>query len=95
MNIAIFTDTFMPCTNGIVDAVWRISKGLKKAGNTVHIFALSDRNSDEVIEGVIVHKFLGRTFRYYEDYMMTQEEYWNMVDQTDSKRALLTTKGFD
>lgn len=70
MNIAIFTDTFMPCTNGVVDAVWGISKGLKKAGNTVHVFALSDKNSDEVIEGVIVHKFQGRIFRYYEDYML-------------------------
>ncbi|MFX1303058.1 MAG: glycosyltransferase [Promethearchaeota archaeon] len=70
MKVAIFTDTFMPCTNGIVDAVWRISKGLKKAGNTVHIFALSDKNSDEIIEGVIIHKFQGRIFRFYEDYMM-------------------------
>jgi 1,2-diacylglycerol 3-alpha-glucosyltransferase len=70
MKVAIFTDTFMPCTNGIVDAVWRISKGLKKAGNTVHIFALSDNDFDEVIEGIIVHKFQGRTFRWYKDYMM-------------------------
>ncbi|MFX0141936.1 MAG: glycosyltransferase [Candidatus Hodarchaeota archaeon] len=69
MKIAIFTDTFMPCTNGVVDAVWRISKGLKKAGNVVHIFALSDKNSDEIIEGVIVHKFKGLIFKYYEDYM--------------------------
>ncbi|MFX1502965.1 MAG: glycosyltransferase, partial [Promethearchaeota archaeon] len=52
------------------NAVWSISKGLKKAGNIVHVFALSDKNSDEVIERVIVHKFQGRIFRYYEDYMM-------------------------
>lgn len=70
MDVAIFTDTFMPCTNGVVNAVWSISKGLKKAGNSVHVFALSDKNSDEVIEGVIVHKFQGRIFRYYEDYRM-------------------------
>jgi reductive dehalogenase len=31
----------------------------------------------------------------YEEYLMAQDDYWNMVDQTDSKRALLTTKGFD
>lgn len=70
MDVAMFTDTFMPCTNGVVNAVWSISKGLKKAGNSVHVFALSDKDSDEVIEGVIVHKFQGRIFRYYEDYMM-------------------------
>lgn len=70
MNIAIFTDTFMPCTNGVVDTVWRISKGLKKAGNNVHVFALSNKNSDEIIEGVIIHKFKGRIFRYYKDYLM-------------------------
>ncbi|MFX1554406.1 MAG: glycosyltransferase [Promethearchaeota archaeon] len=69
MKVAIFTDTFMPCTNGIVDAVWRISKGLKKAGNIVHILALSDKNSEEIIDGVIVHKFQGHIFKYYEDYM--------------------------
>jgi len=68
MKVAIFTDTFMPCTNGVVNAVWSISKGLKKADNSVHVFALSDKDSDEVIEGVIVHKFQGRIFRYYEDY---------------------------
>jgi glycosyltransferase involved in cell wall biosynthesis len=70
MNVALFTDTFMPCTNGVVDAVWRLSKGLKKAGNIVHVFALSDKNSDEVIEGVIVHKFKGRIFKYSEDYLI-------------------------
>jgi glycosyltransferase involved in cell wall biosynthesis len=70
LKIAIFTDTFMPCTNGVVDTVWRLSKGLKKAGNIVHVFALSDKNSDEVIEGVIVHKFKGRNFIYYKEYMM-------------------------
>ncbi len=70
MNIAIFTDTFMPCTNGVVDTVWRLSKGLKKAGNLIHVFALSDKNSDEIIEGVIVHKFKGRDFRFYEGYLM-------------------------
>ena len=69
MNIAIFTDTFMPCTNGVVDTVWSISKGLKKAGNNVHVFALSDKDSDEIIESVVVHKFKGRNFRYYEGYM--------------------------
>jgi hypothetical protein len=31
----------------------------------------------------------------YEEYMMSQEDYWDMVNKTDSKRALLTTKGFD
>lgn len=70
LNIAIFTDTFMPCTNGVVDTVWRLSKGLKKAGNLIHVFALSDKDSDEIIEGVIVHKFKGRDFRFYEGYMM-------------------------
>lgn len=70
MEVAIFTDTFMPCTNGVVNTVWSISKGLKKAGNSVQIFALSDKDSDEVIEGVIIHKFQGRIFRYYEDYRM-------------------------
>jgi glycosyltransferase involved in cell wall biosynthesis len=70
MNVAIFTDTFMPCTNGVVNAVWSLSKGLKKAGNIVHVFALSDKDSDEIIERVIVHKFKGRKFRYYEDYMI-------------------------
>jgi reductive dehalogenase len=31
----------------------------------------------------------------YEDYMMKQENYWNMVNETDSSQALLTKKGFD
>lgn len=70
MNVAMFTDTFFPSTNGVVDVVWSLSKGLKKAGNTVHVFALSDKNSDEEVVGVIIHKFKGRNSKFYKDYML-------------------------
>ncbi len=68
MNIAIFTDTFKPCTNGVADAVWRTAKGLRKAGNKVHLFALSDTNSNEVVDGVFIHKFKARELKTYKDY---------------------------
>ncbi|MFA5405774.1 MAG: glycosyltransferase [Candidatus Nanoarchaeia archaeon] len=70
MNIGIFTDTFSPCTNGVVDAVWRVCKGFQKEGHKVHLFALSDRDSDEVIDKVIIHKFKAKTFTFYPDLLI-------------------------
>ncbi len=69
MKIAIFTDTFKPCVNGIVDVVWSMAKGLKNEGHIVHLFALSDENSDEVVEDIVIHKFSSKRSQIYQDYM--------------------------
>jgi 1,2-diacylglycerol 3-alpha-glucosyltransferase len=68
MNIGIFTDTFEPVTNGVVDAVWRVCKGFQKEGHKVHLFALSDCNKDYVSKGVHIHKFKGKSFKFYPDF---------------------------
>ncbi|HLE05746.1 MAG TPA: glycosyltransferase, partial [Candidatus Nanoarchaeia archaeon] len=70
MNIGVFTDTFKPCTNGVVDAVWRVCKGFKKEGHNVHLFALSDSDGEEKIEGIYVHKFKGKQFKFYPDFLI-------------------------
>ncbi len=70
MNIGVFTDTFKPCTNGVVDAVWRVCKGFQKEGHNVHLFALSDTDSDEIVDGVHIHKFKGKRFKLYPDLLI-------------------------
>jgi len=70
MNIGIFTDTFRPVTNGVVDAVWRVCKGFQKEGHEVHLFALSDRDNDEMLDGVYIHRFKGKQFKFYPDLLI-------------------------
>ncbi len=70
MNIGIFTDTFEPCTNGVVDSVWRVCKGFQKEGHNVHLFALSDRDDDELRDGIHIHKFKAKRFKFYPDYLI-------------------------
>jgi len=70
MNIGIFTDTFKPVTNGVVDAVWRVCKGFQKEGHKVHLFALSDCDGYEKVKGVHIHKFKGKQFKFYPDLLI-------------------------
>ncbi len=66
----MITDTYDPCVNGIVDAVLGMAKGLKDAGHTVHLLALSDVNGVEIREGIIVHKFKAQRSQVYQDFML-------------------------
>ncbi len=65
MNIGVFTDTFKPATNGVVDAVWRLCKGFKKAGHNVWLFAVSDKDGEEIKEGIYIYKFKGKISSLY------------------------------
>ncbi len=42
MNIAIFTDTYFPCINGVASSVYTLSKELNRRGHQVYVFTVSE-----------------------------------------------------
>ncbi len=45
MNIAIFTDTYLPDINGVAASVYTLSQELKKRGHRVYVFTVSEPKS--------------------------------------------------
>jgi glycosyltransferase involved in cell wall biosynthesis len=72
MNIAIFTDTFLPQTNGVVTATVNLAKGLADKGHEVHIIA---PKFPRVKEFKYPHVHVKRVFAvnayFYEDFKFT------------------------
>lgn len=42
MNVAIFTDTYFPDTNGVTSSIFTLSQELKKRGHNVYVFTVSE-----------------------------------------------------
>ena len=42
MNVAIFTDTYFPDTNGVTSSIFTLSSELKKRGHNVYVFTVSE-----------------------------------------------------
>jgi 1,2-diacylglycerol 3-alpha-glucosyltransferase len=71
MNIAIFTDTFLPQTNGVVTATIDLAKGLSKNGNKIIIFAPKYNTKKEFkYKNVKVIRESGIPALFYEDFKL-------------------------
>lgn len=73
MNIAIFTDTFLPQVNGVVTATINIAKGLAERGHKVHIIAPKNYspNREFKFKNVFVKRIHGVPAAFYEGFKLT------------------------
>ncbi|MFW6450578.1 MAG: glycosyltransferase [Nanoarchaeota archaeon] len=72
MNIAIFTDTFLPQINGVVTATLSLAKGLADRGHKVHIIAPKFNNPPQFKHKNIRLKLIpGIRAGFYEDFKFT------------------------
>ncbi|MGQ9732074.1 MAG: glycosyltransferase [Candidatus Zipacnadales bacterium] len=66
LRIAVFTNTYRPTVNGVVNSIEAFRKGLEAAGHTVFIFAPSNKDQREPDDFVL--RFPSHTFVRYPDY---------------------------
>ncbi|MFO8132887.1 MAG: glycosyltransferase [Thermoplasmatota archaeon] len=66
MDIAWFTDTWLPTRDGVVTSLQSFKKELEKRGHRVYLFAPGRENHDDLDENIFYYK--GRTFRGYPSY---------------------------
>ncbi|MFO8133586.1 MAG: glycosyltransferase, partial [Thermoplasmatota archaeon] len=66
MDIAWFTDTWLPTRDGVVTSLQSFKKELEKRGHHVYLFAPGRENHDDLDENIFYYK--GRTFRGYPSY---------------------------
>ena len=52
MNIAIFTDCYLPIKNGVVTSVLQLKEGLEKKGHNVLIITIEVPNYDETDKNI-------------------------------------------
>ena len=69
LNIAFYTDTFLPAVDGVVTSILNSKKELERKGNTVYVFAVGDERTKRMSRGygnVIVTR--GVRLRKYPQY---------------------------
>lgn len=66
MKIGIFTDTYLPETNGVVTVIRLMEQGLRREGHEVYIFAPTYPSKDETRSRAEVYRFPSVRFIYYE-----------------------------
>jgi len=69
MNIAMFTDSWLPTRDGCVSSIMKFREGLEKRGHKVYIFAPRDKHG-EIQEDERTFLFKAREFPQYPDYRM-------------------------
>lgn len=69
MKIVIFTDTFLPNTNGVVSATLNHIKELARRGNKILVLTIGKQREDYILEkNIRVIKYKGITIPTYKDY---------------------------
>ncbi len=68
MKIAVFTDTFAPQVNGVVNAVRNFDGMLSGAGHTVSVFTEGRRPGTATMDGADVHRYRAFTFLPYPEF---------------------------
>jgi len=68
MDIAWFTDTWLPTRDGVVTSLQSFKKELEQRGHQVYLFVPGTENHDDLDENIFIYK--GRTFHGYPSYRM-------------------------
>ncbi|MBS3772884.1 MAG: glycosyltransferase [Candidatus Thermoplasmatota archaeon] len=66
MDIAWFTDTWLPTRDGVVTSLQSFKKELEERGHRVYLFVPGTKNHDDLDENIFYYK--GRTFHGYPSY---------------------------
>ncbi|HEY3421558.1 MAG TPA: glycosyltransferase [Methanocellaceae archaeon] len=67
MKIAVFTDTFAPTVNGVVNAVRNFDRALSARGHVVKVFTEGKSPGACIMDGAEVYKYRAFTFLPYPD----------------------------
>jgi len=70
MKVAMFTDTFLPSTNGVVSSICNLVKGFNKYKIESIIFAPGDKDKVDYYEGAKVYFFKAKKFIFYPDFLL-------------------------
>jgi len=68
MKIAVFTDTFYPQVNGVVNAVRNFDRMLSGAGHEVRVFTEGRKPGTVSMDGAEVHRYRAFTFLPYPEF---------------------------
>jgi len=70
MKVAIFTDTFIPQTNGVVTSICNTIKELSKRNIDIIVFAPGKTTHMEYYDGAKVYFFKSKPLGFYKDYLL-------------------------
>lgn len=68
MKIAVFTDTFYPQVNGVVNAIRNFNKMLIARGHVITVYTSGTRPGVSELDGAEVRKYIAFTLPQYPDY---------------------------
>ncbi|MCD1295339.1 glycosyltransferase family 4 protein [Methanocella sp. CWC-04] len=68
MRIAVFTDTFFPQVNGVVNAVRNFNKTLTKKGHEIQVFTSGKKPGVSTLDGAEIHRYRAFTFIPYPEF---------------------------
>ena len=68
MKIAVFTDTFYPQVNGVVNAIRNFNKMLIERGHTITVYTSGKTTGITHMDGAEVRKYIAFTLPQYPDY---------------------------
>ncbi len=81
MNIAFYTDSFLPATDGVVTAIRNTSEELQRRGHKVYIFAPGSGGNDSKQENVFYVR--GITFKKYPQYSLGLSPFFGSMKMRD------------
>lgn len=79
MNIAFFTDSYIPNTDGVVRAITGYRKELEKRGNTVTVFCPGTKKQKKENKDDQVYYFTSASFKPYPDYRIALFPFFSAV----------------
>ncbi len=79
LNLAFYTDSYLPATDGVVSSILNFKKGLEKKGHNVYIFASCNTKLKKRYSGKNVFLYSGIEFKPYPQYSMALFPYNSVV----------------
>ncbi|MDE1851134.1 MAG: glycosyltransferase [Candidatus Micrarchaeota archaeon] len=89
MNIAFFTDSYLPAMDGVVTSTLTFRKELEKRGHNVYIFASSERRAKRRYGNKKTFLYSGIEFRPYPQYSVALFPYSSIFKLKDLKIDLI------
>lgn len=85
MKVAVFSDTFFPQVNGVVNAIRNYDKMLTKRGHEVEVFTSGKKPGESTLDGVTVHRYRAFTFLPYPEFEYSVDLLRPVLDASKSK----------
>lgn len=79
MNIAFFTDTYLPNTDGVVTLLLNYTRELEKQGHEVFIFSPGTQKQKEENKDPHIYYFTSKSFKPYPDYRIAVFNFFSPI----------------